>query len=306
MGGYVKVFGSILDSTIWLEDSDTRCVWLTMLAMKDRDQIVHASLPGIARRANVSLQAAERAIAVLSSPDEHSRTKVEDGRRIVVADGGWRVVNGAMYRDLLSVEDAREKARIRQATKRARDRDGGVTGSNGHDLSRQSRDPDPSSSTDPTADPEGYRFPSGTSPLDAARGFAAAWLTYPHHGQRSRKTLAERAWKARKLDAITENVLAWIEHGKASEDWRRKGGQYVPGMQVWLKGHDFSEPPPTTTRMVDRNMRLGAWTPPLDGGPCSEIDCGHAHAEHELPPSGERGLRCRTCPCQWYSAAGER
>ena len=46
MAGFTKLFNTIVSSTIWREDSDTRVVWVTMLAMADRDGHVEASNSG--------------------------------------------------------------------------------------------------------------------------------------------------------------------------------------------------------------------------------------------------------------------
>jgi len=51
-------------------------------------------------------------------------------------------------------------------------------------------------------------------------------------------------WQREGLEAQADAVLAWIAAGRATADWQRDGGAYVPGMQVWLHGRDFSEPPP--------------------------------------------------------------
>ncbi len=120
---YVKLFSSILDSSLWERDLATKVVWITMLAMSDRDGLVSASVPGLARRAGVTTQECEAALAVFLSPDVHSRTKDFDGRRIAEVDGGWELLNFEKYRRLESAEDRREKDAERQRRKRLRDRD---------------------------------------------------------------------------------------------------------------------------------------------------------------------------------------
>lgn len=99
VSGYTKLFGSILNSTVWQEDSETRVVWITMLALCDAKGFVWAAVPGLARQAGVSCEATERALAKFLAPDPYSRTKDHEGRRIVVADGGWTLLNYEKYRD---------------------------------------------------------------------------------------------------------------------------------------------------------------------------------------------------------------
>jgi hypothetical protein len=91
MSGYTKLFSSIITSTIWGEDSDTKVVWITLLAMKDRNGEVKSTIPGLARLAGVPRECVDKAIAKFLAPDPDSRTKDFDGRRIQEIDGGWIV-----------------------------------------------------------------------------------------------------------------------------------------------------------------------------------------------------------------------
>ena len=96
---YVKLDTGILDSTLWVQDAATCKVFITMLAMCKPSGICEATAPGIARRANVSLEDTRKALAVLESPDDDSRSVAEEGRRIVRVDGGYQIVNYLKYRD---------------------------------------------------------------------------------------------------------------------------------------------------------------------------------------------------------------
>lgn len=99
MSGYTPLFSSIIASTIWRESKETKIVWITMLAMSDARGVVEASIPGLADMAKVSLEECKVALSVLMSPDEYSRTKDHDGRRIEEVDGGWLVLNIGKFRD---------------------------------------------------------------------------------------------------------------------------------------------------------------------------------------------------------------
>lgn len=111
---FTKLFSSILDSTIWQEPPATKLVWITMLAMVDRNGEVHTSIPGLAKRAGVTNQECETALACFQSPDPYSRTKDHEGRRIRVIDGGFELLNHGKYRALLSAEERREYNRKKQ------------------------------------------------------------------------------------------------------------------------------------------------------------------------------------------------
>jgi hypothetical protein len=119
--GYTKLFSTLLDSTVWVqEDKETRLVWITLLVKKDRSQTVKASVPGLAKAAGVSIEECQRALERLGKPDEFSQSKEEDGRRIREVEGGWFIVNGAKYRDAMSADDRREYQRQKQAEYRRR------------------------------------------------------------------------------------------------------------------------------------------------------------------------------------------
>ena len=115
MAGYTKLFESILDSTIWGESAETRVVWITMLAMRNRNHVVESSLPGLAHRARVSLEDCEKAVRRFLGPDKFSRSREHEGRRIKAVDGGWMILNGEKYRQRMSLEERREYQRVKQA-----------------------------------------------------------------------------------------------------------------------------------------------------------------------------------------------
>lgn len=117
---YSKLFSSIVTSSMWSEDSDTRVVWVTMLAVKNEHSEVQSSVPGLARLANVALEKCQFALDKFKSADPFSRTKAFDGRRIEEIPGGWRILNGDAYRRLMSQDERREYKRVKEAERRAR------------------------------------------------------------------------------------------------------------------------------------------------------------------------------------------
>jgi len=120
MAGCVKLFRSILTSTLWCEPPTTKLVWLTMMMLADKDGIVEARAPGIARAAGVTRAECDRALACFAAPDPDSRTKDHDGKRAEECDEGWRILNYEEYLSRLSADDAAAKNAARQARFRAR------------------------------------------------------------------------------------------------------------------------------------------------------------------------------------------
>ena len=117
---FTKLFSSITESSIWMQDDHTRIVWIAMLAMADKRGRVWASVPGLANRSRVPVASVERAIGIFLAPDTYSRTKDNQGQRVAEIDGGWRLLNHQKYRDMRDDEDRREQNREAQQRARAK------------------------------------------------------------------------------------------------------------------------------------------------------------------------------------------
>lgn len=122
MKGFTLLWSKILDSSIWMETKETRLVWITMLAMKDADGMVHAARTALAYRARVSEKECAEALKVLMAPDPHSTTADNEGRRIVEIPGGWQILNNDLYR--FSTEAKREFWKQQKAEQRQRLKNG--------------------------------------------------------------------------------------------------------------------------------------------------------------------------------------
>ncbi len=124
MNNFVKLFNSILASSIWSEPNATRILWITMLAMSDKDGVVSSSVPGLARFAGLSVEETREGLKTFLSPDPDSgdkdRNPNNNGVRIEKVDGGWRLINHAHYRALMSKDERKEYNRKKQAEHRAR------------------------------------------------------------------------------------------------------------------------------------------------------------------------------------------
>ncbi len=110
---YTPIFRDLLDSSLWASATPpTRCVWITFLLDADPEGFIPTSVPGLARRAHVTVEEARAAIALLEAPDPDSRTPDFEGRRIGKHPGGWQVLNFVAKRELAKAEA--EKARKRK------------------------------------------------------------------------------------------------------------------------------------------------------------------------------------------------
>jgi hypothetical protein len=118
MNGFTKLFQSILTSSVWSEDNETRIVWITLLALADQNGSVSATIPGLSRLAGVPIPAVEAALAKFQAPDPYSRTPDFEGRRVVKAEGGWRLINYPKYRHARDDEARRMYERERKQSQR--------------------------------------------------------------------------------------------------------------------------------------------------------------------------------------------
>jgi hypothetical protein len=116
---YNKLFTKILDSSIWLEPSGTRIIWLTMIAAMDENGFVQfASVANLAHRARIELAEAQAAVDCLEGPDANSSDPEHEGRRIERVPGGWMILNAEKYREMVTRAVIQEKTRQRVAKHR--------------------------------------------------------------------------------------------------------------------------------------------------------------------------------------------
>jgi hypothetical protein len=259
MNGYTKLHATILDSSVWSESLATRILWITILAMADRDGVVQASLGGLARRANITREECERGLEVFLGPDPDSRDGTA-GERIEAIPGGWLVLNHANYREKQTREQAATAARVakHRALKEDTVTERYVTLRNG--VKRLSASASASESDAERESPEREPEP----PSD----FLRFWEAYGRRGSR-KQSLA--AWlKFRPTPEMVEQVVTAAARYRGSvsaptyqrhaERWIRDEGwndQIVPSkpsLQLTANGRAVIE----TSKQHTPNMPLGA------------------------------------------------
>ena len=120
---YFPLDRDLLTSSMWAQGSPQAVkVWIyLLLEANPRTGIVDDADPGVALRCGLSLAETVAALDWLSAPDEHSRTKDHDGRRIarLPDSGGIRVLNylRRMDKDYSTVRVRSWRERKRDATK---------------------------------------------------------------------------------------------------------------------------------------------------------------------------------------------
>lgn len=113
MNTWSPLFSKIVDSSLWREEDLVVKIFLTLLAKKDFDHVVRATAFMIGEWAKKTEGEALEALRILSSPDtKRLEPQPFEGRRIEKVEGGWLILNGQYYEDLMRRENRREyKAR---------------------------------------------------------------------------------------------------------------------------------------------------------------------------------------------------
>ena len=116
MSGYGKIFDSMFTGSMFGSGPVVISVWAYVIS-KTYGSSVELNPPFLAAMIGCEVAEVEAAIAVLTSPDPSSRSKEEEGRRLLHEDGfKYFVVNHEKYRDMV----AAEQNRINVAAHRAR------------------------------------------------------------------------------------------------------------------------------------------------------------------------------------------
>jgi hypothetical protein len=114
--GYFKVSRRLLDSSLWSDaSSDVTKVFVTLLSLSQdpagpRDGTVFIARRQLAAKCFLEDETLDRCLDVLSSPDPHSRTPAEAGRRIEALPNGYRILNYKLYHDR-NKDEATSRAR---------------------------------------------------------------------------------------------------------------------------------------------------------------------------------------------------
>ncbi len=123
---YSKLFSSLVHSSLWSQADHVRLLFITLLALSDRDGIVYGSRTGLMRAAMIDMDAADEydPWRALMGPDDDSsdlmRNPENEGRRIEEIPGGFKIINYTYYRSLRDAED--RKAQNREAQQRHREK----------------------------------------------------------------------------------------------------------------------------------------------------------------------------------------
>lgn len=131
---YAKVFRSLFDGSM-RGQSDLILVFVNLLCNCNTDGVVDRHWQAIADETGLPVDRVLDALVALSKPDAQSRSRLDDGRRIVPLDParnwGWKIVNFEHYRSMRDEQQRRAymreymsgyRANPKQLTKRVNTR----------------------------------------------------------------------------------------------------------------------------------------------------------------------------------------
>lgn len=190
---FVKLHGTILDSSIWLDDHPTRLLWITMLVMADERGVVQASVGGLAARARITREECEAALAKFLGPDPDSRDQTS-GERIERVPGGWLILNHANYRDKQTRQQALTAARVA----RHREKHRRATGNDvAPDNATSPSEAEAEAEAEVQADPDTPPTPGGGVPVSEA----TAVESVPQYPARDPSAIVSRLTAAKRRQA---------------------------------------------------------------------------------------------------------
>lgn len=103
-----------------------------------------------------------------------------------------------------------------------------------------------------TEERRGETEPCSPSASESADdGFADFWEQYP---KKVAKPAAEKAWrKAKPSKQLLADLMAGLERQKASADWQKDGGRFIPHPATWLNGRRWDDelPQPAAQQAPD-------------------------------------------------------
>lgn len=119
MTGYTPIFSKIVDSSLWCEPDFVVKVFITMLAKKDRDNVVRGSAFNISQWSKKTEKEVLEALKLLANPDTRRlEPQPFEGRRIEKVEDGWLILNGGYYQGLMVSINRRAYKSAHEANRR--------------------------------------------------------------------------------------------------------------------------------------------------------------------------------------------
>ena len=111
---YGKIFECIYEGTLYGQ-WEAIITFQQMIVLCDDEGFLDMTPPALAAKTSIPLEIIQKGIEILEKDDPYSRTPGEDGKRIIRISSnrpwGWKIVNHAKYRKMVSNEDRKKYMR---------------------------------------------------------------------------------------------------------------------------------------------------------------------------------------------------
>lgn len=259
---YGKFFASAFTGSMMGAGSDVFAVWSYAIAHCVDGQ-VELNPKLLASVIGTSEKRAEAAIGFLCAPDPNSRSKTDDGRRLVrEGQFAYRVPNHGHYLKIQNEGERREYNRIKKAESRSRGVKARVNDSQA--MSAVSAQEEEEAYTD--------KEEKKKTTLGYADGFEAVWKVYPRRAGGNSKADAGKAFSARVREGVShDDLLAGVERyaayiratGKEGSEYVKLGATFFGPSQHYAESWNAppaTRSPGTQLTQQDRNkLVLDNW-----------------------------------------------
>ena len=80
-------------------------------------------------------------------------------------------------------------------------------------------------------------IPAAVPSPSAPEGFETFWAEWPSGGRKGGKADCLKVWRKDKLESQAATIVAHVKAMKASREWLKDGGEYIPAPVVYLRGN---------------------------------------------------------------------
>jgi hypothetical protein len=216
MSGYTPLFSSLVSSTIWQEDLETKVLWVTMLALKNQHGVVEGSIPGLAHIAGIPIEKCRKSIQRLESPDPDSRTQDFEGKRIKQTEDGWLILNHEKYS-----QKARNRAEYFKEYRKSKSK-----------ITTPTNTPVTVTPTVPITETKKEKKKE-----EYSAQFLSFWDKYPR--KEGKAKAMEAFLKIKPSPELLEVILKSVN----SQRPRWTEPKYIPHPATWLNGHRWEDEP---------------------------------------------------------------
>lgn len=236
---YGKFFASAFTGSMFGAGPDVFAVWAYVIANTKESQ-VELNPHLLAATLGTTRERVQAAIDFLCAPDEHSRSKCEEGRRLIrEGEFAYRVPTFAAYRAIQNEDDRREYNRVKKAEQRARDKEVSNVKAPVNDGQRMSAHTEAVTEAKAEAEP----------PL-----FYAVWQDYPKRAGSNSRQAALKAYTARVKGGVSEQAM--LDGVRRYAQFVRQTGK--EGTEYVKQGATFFGPDRHWAEPWDAPVSLGA------------------------------------------------